>query len=104
MKSKNKLFVIVILFIALSFIIAPFLIPEYENKEILGEPIPKSYTPVELPLGGAARLLAHDKNYETYLEEDLTYISEHIIEDKPIEEWVNKHLKRVRGNYLNALS
>ena len=76
MKSKNKRFVIVILFIALSFIIAPFLIPEHENKEILGEPIPKNYISAELPIGGAARLLAHDKNYETYLEQDLTYISD----------------------------
>lgn len=102
MKSKNKWFVIVILFIALSFIIVPFLIPEHENIENFGEPIPKNYISAELPLGGAARLLAHDKNYEQYLEEDLTYISEHIRQDKPIAEWVDKHLKQVRGNYLNA--
>lgn len=55
-----------------------------------------------LPMGGVAKLLAHDKDYETYLEESLCVISDNILQNRPDEEWVERHLKRVERTYLKA--
>lgn len=50
---------------------------------------------VDLPIGGVAKLLAHDEHYNEYLEESLKYLSDNILEEKPVEEWVERHLKTV---------
>lgn len=101
---KDKYSVLFIIFALISFICVAFMI-KISNQPIIEQPIAepiKITYQADLPLGGAARLLAHDKNYDQYLEDDLDLISKYIIEDEPIEEWVEKHLKMVNGIYLNA--
>ena len=68
------------------------------------KPAPTSVSVEEalLPMGGAARLLAHDKDYEAYLEESLCVISDNILQSMPDEKWVERHLKRVGRTYLKA--
>ena len=90
--------------VMLSIFTARYLIDEHTAQETAIESLHREPICAELPIGGAARLLVHDSNYNTYLEQDLTYVSEHIVEDEPIEEWVQKHLKQVRGTFLNARS
>lgn len=55
---------------------------------------------VDLPIGGVAKLLVHDEHYNEYLEESLRYLADNIIYEKPIEEWVDRHLKMVGKHRL----
>lgn len=95
----------IIIFIAISFTFIFLLIKCNKintSPQLIGKPIVNASYDVDLPIGGVAKLLAHDERYNEYLEETLTYISENIIEEKPVEEWVEKHLKMVNGTRLNV--
>lgn len=105
MRKLWNLKISAIIFVVILIVVLVTIDYNMSDDVLIGQPIAipivESYH-VDLPLGGAARLLAHDSNYELYLEEDLNVISKHIIEDEPIEEWVERHLKRVKGTWLNA--
>ena len=86
--------------------IAIVFVHRHENitgpSQIKPAPTSVSVEKALLPMGGAAKLLAHDKDYEAYLEESLCVISDNILQSMPDEEWIERHLKRVGRTYLKA--